>query len=49
MEFKNNKFNQLFKQKGIIHQITCINMSEQNGISERKNRHLLEVIRAHLF
>jgi hypothetical protein len=33
-------------KKGIIHQTTCINTFEQNGVSERKNRHILEVTRA---
>jgi hypothetical protein len=49
MEFKNNKFSQVFKQKRIIHQTICINIPEQNGVSERKNRYLLEVTRALLF
>jgi hypothetical protein len=57
IEFVNNKFSNLLiinsqtclKIKEIIHQTTCINTSEQNGVSERKNRHLLEVTRALLF
>jgi hypothetical protein len=36
MEFKNNKFSQVFKQRGIIYQTTYIDTPEQNGISERK-------------
>jgi hypothetical protein len=32
-----------------LHQTTCINTPEQNGISERKNRHILEVTRSLLF
>jgi hypothetical protein len=36
MEYKNIKLIQLFKQKEITHQTTCINTSEQNGVSERK-------------
>jgi Integrase core domain/GAG-pre-integrase domain len=48
-EFKNNKFNELVKLKGIIHQTTCVNTPEKNGVSKRKNRHLLEVTRALLF
>jgi hypothetical protein len=32
-----------------LHQTTCINTPEQNDISERKNRHLLEVTRSLLF
>jgi hypothetical protein len=33
----------------IVHQSTCVNLPQQNGIAERKNRHLLEVARALLF
>ena len=48
-EFVNNNFTHFFKNKGILHQTTCINTPEQNGVSERKNRHLLEMTRALLF
>ena len=34
------------KEKGIHHQSTCVNTPQQNGIVERKNKHLLEVARA---
>lgn len=34
---------------GIIHQTTYVNTAAQNGVSERKNRHLLEVARALMF
>ena len=34
------------KEKGIHHQFTCVNTPQQNGIVERKNKHLLEVARA---
>ena len=37
------------KEKGIHHQSTCVNTPQQNGISERKNKHLLEVARAIMF
>jgi len=36
-------------ENGIVHQSTCVNSPQQNGIAERKNRHLLEVARALLF
>ena len=40
-------FNSILKtflfDNGIIHQSTCVNTPQQNGIVERKNRHLLEV------
>lgn len=35
--------------KGIIHQSTCCDTPQQNGIAEQKNRHLLEVTRAIMF
>ncbi|XP_072062320.1 uncharacterized protein [Arachis hypogaea] len=34
---------------GIQHQSTCPNTPQQNGIAERKNKHLLEVARAIMF
>ena len=34
---------------GIFHQSSCVNTSQQNGVAERKNRHLLEVARAIMF
>ena len=36
-------------EKGILHQATCIDSPQQNGIAERKNSHLLEVTRAIIF
>ena len=38
-----------FKEKGIHHQTTCVDTPQQNGIAERKNKHLLEVSRAIMF
>lgn len=35
-----------FTDHGIIHQHTCSDTPQQNGVAERKNRHLLEVARA---
>ena len=37
------------KEKGIHHQSTCVNTPQQNGIVERKNKHLLEVAHAIMF
>ena len=48
-EFVNQNFSNFLKQKGIIHQTTCVYTPQQNGISERKNRHLLEMTRALMF
>nr|KYP68715.1 hypothetical protein KK1_022356 [Cajanus cajan] len=41
--------NHFFESKGIIHQTTCIEIPEQNGIVEQKHQHLLNVTRALLF
>jgi Reverse transcriptase (RNA-dependent DNA polymerase)/Integrase core domain/gag-polypeptide of LTR copia-type/GAG-pre-integrase domain len=45
-EYMNKDFTIFFKQHGILHQTTCIHTPQQNGVSERKNRHLLEKTRA---
>lgn len=36
----------LYTVKGIIHQRTCVETLEQNGIVERKHQHLLRVARS---
>jgi Integrase core domain len=48
-EYVNKTFSKYLHHKGILHQTTCINTPEQNSISERKNRHILEVTRSLLF
>ncbi|CAH9080868.1 unnamed protein product [Cuscuta epithymum] len=48
-EYFSQTLNSFFAEKGIIHQSSCINTPAQNGIAERKNRHLLEVTRAIMF
>jgi len=30
-------------EKGVVHEFTCVDTPQQNGVAERKNRHLLEV------
>ncbi|CAL2234484.1 unnamed protein product [Prunus armeniaca] len=45
-EFVNHDFQTYFQQHGIIHETTCLQTSQQNGVVERKNRHLLETARA---
>ncbi|KAJ9547057.1 hypothetical protein OSB04_019600 [Centaurea solstitialis] len=46
-------FNQIlssyFQKEGIIHESSCVATPQQNGVAERKNRHLLECTRALLF
>jgi hypothetical protein len=46
LEFKLESF---YANKCIIHQTSCINISQQNGVAERKYRHLLNMARALLF
>jgi transposase InsO family protein len=48
-EFINQNFTEFFKQKGVLHQTSCVYTPEQNGVSERKNRYLLEMTRVLLY
>lgn len=48
-EYFNSILGDYLRTKGIIHQSSCPNTPQQNGIAERKNRHLLEVARALMF
>ena len=38
-----------FSSHGIIHQTSCTDTPQQNGVAERKNRHLLDVARSLVF
>ena len=48
-EFVNQELENYLTEHGIAHQTTCPYTPQQNGVAERKNRHLLEVVRASLF
>ncbi|KAM2438173.1 hypothetical protein ACFX1W_015194 [Malus domestica] len=47
-EYVNMELRSFFKLHGIVHQTTCPYTPQQNGVAERKNRHLLEMVRASL-
>ena len=48
-EYLNKILGKFFLEKGIVHQSSCKDTPQQNGVTERKNKHLLEVARALLF
>jgi hypothetical protein len=39
----NNGFQNYLSAQGILHQTTCPDTPPQNGVAERKNRHILEI------
>lgn len=45
-EFFNNQCSYLFFKYGIVHQSSCPYTAHQNGVVERRHRHLLETARA---
>ncbi|RVW62724.1 Retrovirus-related Pol polyprotein from transposon RE1 [Vitis vinifera] len=47
-EYQSSDLQKYLEEPDIIHQTTCSNTPQQNGVAEQKNRHLLEVVRASL-
>jgi transposase InsO family protein len=48
-EYVNHDLHNFLSQYGIVHHTTCAYTPQQNGVAERKNQHLLEVVHAFLF
>ncbi|KAL2320148.1 hypothetical protein Fmac_029117 [Flemingia macrophylla] len=48
-EYVNHNLSKFLQDNGVVHELTCVDTPQQNGVAERKNRHLLEVTRALLF
>ena len=48
-EYFNKILGPFLIEKGIIHHSSYVDTPQQNGIAERKNRHILEVTRALMF
>ena len=46
LEIKGGKCKEYFCEKGIIHQISCVDRPQQNGRAEGKHRNILEMVRA---
>ena len=44
-EFENNFFDEFYDEQGIKHQYSSPRTPEQNGVVERKNRILIEMVR----
>ncbi|PKU63401.1 Retrovirus-related Pol polyprotein from transposon TNT 1-94 [Dendrobium catenatum] len=44
-EFLNQDFKSFLRNNGIVHQVSCPYTPEQNGVVERKHRHIIETTR----
>ncbi len=47
-EYFSNEFNDYLKEHGIQRKYSCNYSPQQNGVAERKNRHIVEITRAML-
>jgi transposase InsO family protein len=45
-EYFKTELTEFMNSNGILHQTTCPHSPQQNGVAERKNRHILEVTRS---
>ncbi|PNX86333.1 hypothetical protein L195_g042411, partial [Trifolium pratense] len=45
-EYTSNKFSELLAYDGTIHQSSCTDTPQQNGVAERKHRHIVETARS---
>nr|CAE05707.2 OSJNBb0065J09.3 [Oryza sativa Japonica Group] len=48
-EYVNNEFGSFLSIEGILHQTSCPDTPPQNGVAEKKNRHILEVARSLMY
>jgi transposase InsO family protein len=48
-EYTNRTMQNFLQNNDIVHQTTCVSTPEQNGVAERKNRHILEATKCLLF
>lgn len=48
-DYFNQTLSPYLEKEGIIHESSCVNTPQQNGVAERKNGHLLATTRALLF
>lgn len=48
-EYTSNEFEEFLQQHGVIHQVTVPYSPQQNGVSERKNRTVMEMARSIIF
>ncbi|KAL8031837.1 hypothetical protein ABFX02_13G054300 [Erythranthe guttata] len=45
-EYTSNKFSELFASNETVHQTSCTDTPEQNGVAKRKHMHIIETARS---